>query len=78
MNEKNLPQDYEHSSLDELTKKAKEIIKSLENENDLNNVFETYQDLIRLNKIIEKKFQKNFKYLNEKTNDKIKKLIKRK
>ncbi len=78
MNEKNLPQDYEHSSLDELTKKANEIIKSLENENDLNNVFETYQDLIRLNKIIEKKFQKNFKYLNEKTNDKIKKLIKRK
>ena len=78
MNEKNLPQDYEHSSLDELTKKANEIIKALENENDLNNVFETYQDLIRLNKIIEKKFQKNFKYLNEKTNDKIKKLIKRK
>ena len=78
MKEKNLPQDYEHSSLDELTKKANEIIKALENENDLNNVFETYQDLIRLNKIIEKKFQKNFKYLNEKTNDKIKKLIKRK
>ena len=78
MKEKNLPQDYDHSSLDELTKKANEIIKALENENDLNNVFETYQDLIRLNKIIEKKFQKNFKYLNEKTNDKIKKLIKRK
>ena len=37
MKEKNLPLDYQHSSLEELTEKANSIIESLENEKNLNN-----------------------------------------
>ena len=77
MKEKNLPQDYDHNSLEELTKKVNEIIKVLENEKNLNNSVESYQDLIKLNNIIEKKFQKNFKFISENTNSKIKEIIKK-
>ena len=77
MKEKNLPQDYDRNSLEELTEKANEIIKVLENEKNLNNSVESYQDLIKLNNIIEKKFQKSFKFISENTNSKIKEIIKK-
>ena len=77
MNEKNLPPDYEHSSLEELTEKANNIIESLENEKDLNNSVENYQKLLKLNNIIEKKFQKKFKFISQKTNSKIKEIFKK-
>ena len=77
MKDKILPPEYDQSSLEELTKKANKIIESLEKENDLNNSVESYQELLRLNNIIEKKFQKNFRSISEKTNKKIKALIKK-
>ena len=77
MKDKILPPEYVESTLDELTEKANKIIKSLEKENDLNNSVESYQELLRLNNIIEKKFQKNFKTINEETNKKIKELTKK-
>ena len=77
MKEKNLPPDYEHSSLEELTAKANNIIKALENEKDLNNTVESYQDLLKLNNLIEKKFQKKLKLISEKTNSKIKEIVKK-
>ena len=77
MNEKNLPLDYQHSSLEELTEKANSIIVSLENENNLNNSIDSYQELLKLNSIIEKKFQKNLKFINEKTNNKIREIVKK-
>ena len=77
MNEKNLPLDYEHSSLEELTEKANSIIDSLENENNLNNSVDSYQELLRLNNLIEKKFQKNLRFISEKTNNKIKEIVKK-
>ena len=77
MKEKNLPLDYQHSSLDELTEKANSIIESLENEKNLNNSVDSYQELLKLNNLIEKKFQKNFKFISEKTNYKIKEIIKK-
>ena len=49
MKEKNLPLDYQHSSLEELTEKANKIIDSLENEKNLNNSVDSYQDLLKLN-----------------------------
>ena len=61
MKEKNLPLDYHHSSLEELTEKANSIIESLENEKNLNNSVDSYQELLKLNNLIEKKFQKNLK-----------------
>ena len=77
MKEKNLPLDYQHSSLEELTEKANIIIKSLENEKNLNNSVDTYQELLKINNLIEKKFQKNLKSITENTNNKIKEIIKK-
>ena len=77
MKEKNLPLDYQHNSLEELTEKANSIIESLENEKNLNNSVDTYQELLKLNNLIEKKFQKNLKSLSETTNNKIKEIVKK-
>ena len=77
MKDKILPPEYDQSSLEELTEKANKIIESLEKENDLNNSVESYQELLRLNNIIEKKFQKNFRSISEETNKKIKDLMKK-
>ncbi len=78
MKEKNLPLDYQHNSLEELTEKASRIIKSLENENNLSNSVDSYQELLKLNNLIEKQFQKNLKFISEKTNNKIKEIVKKK
>ena len=78
MKEKNLPLDYQHSSLEELTEKAYSIIESLENEKNLNNSVDSYQELLKLNNLIEKKFQKNLKSISETTNNKIKEIVKKK
>ena len=77
MKEKNLPLDYQHSSLEELTEKANSIIESLENEKNLNNSVDSYQELLKLNNLIEKKFQKNLKSITETTNNKIKEIVKK-
>ena len=77
MKEKNLPLDYQHNSLEELTEKANNIIESLENENNLSNSVDSYQELLKLNNLIEKKFQKNLKSISEKTNNKIKEIVKK-
>ena len=72
MNEKNLPDDIASKSLNELTDLAKEIFKNLENRNNLDNTYEDYANLLKINRLIEKKFQKNFKEISDKTNFKIK------
>ena len=66
MNEKNLLDDITSKSLNELTDLADKIIKNLENEINLENKSEDYANLIKINKLIEKKFQKNFKEILEK------------
>jgi hypothetical protein len=78
MKDKNLPLDNNTSSLEELTDQANKIIESLENEKDLNNSIEKYQQLLKLNNIIEKKFHTNFKSINEETNKKVKEIIRKK
>jgi len=65
MKDKNLPPDNSLQSLDELTEKANNIIESLETEKDLHNSIDSYQELLRLNNIIEKKFHKTKKIINE-------------
>ncbi len=67
MKDKNLPNNYEFMSLEELTKEADNIIVDLESQIDLKNSIEKYQNLIKLNNIIEKKFQKDIKSINDKT-----------
>ena len=71
MKDKNLPNDYNSLSLEELTNEASKMIEELENQKDLGNSLDKYQNLIKLNNIIEKKFQMNIKEINEKTKEKI-------
>jgi exonuclease VII small subunit len=78
MKDKNLLPDNNESTLEDLTDQANQIIESLENEKDLNNSVESYQKLLKLNNIIEKKFNKSFRYISEETNKKVKEIIKKK
>ena len=71
MNEKNFPDDNDSRSLNELTDLANKIIENLENEKDLEKSKELYQKLLKLNNLIEKKFQINSKEITEKTKSKI-------
>ena len=77
MKEKNFPNNNNSESLDELTKEVNQIIESLEKEKNLENSIEDYQKLIKLNKIIEKRFQMNSKNISSETKDKIEKIIKK-
>ncbi len=61
MNEKILPDDIELKSLSELTDIADRLIQKLENKKNLEESIEDYQYLMKLNYIIEKKFQKDSK-----------------
>ena len=71
MKDKNLPPDNSSKSLEELTNEANNIIQSLEAEKDLQNSIDSYQELLKLNNIIEKKFYKTTKIINEETRKKI-------
>ena len=78
MKDKNLLHDNDASTLEDLTDQANQIIESLENEKDLNNSVESYQQLLKLNNIIEKKFNKSFRSLGEETNKKVQEIVKKK
>ena len=78
MKDKNLPPDNNTQSLDELTKEANNIIESLESEKDLQNSIDSYQQLLKLNNTIEKKFHKTSKMINEQTKKKISNISKKK
>jgi len=78
MKDKNLPPDNNTQSLEELTKEANNIIESLEAEKDLENSIDSYQQLLKLNNIIEKKFHKDNKKINEETKNRINKILTKK
>ena len=75
MKDKDLPNDYESSSLEELTLKSNKLIEDLESQKDLQNSIEKYQNLIKLNNIIEKKFKKKVIDINTTTKDTISNII---
>ena len=78
MKDKNLLPDNNDSTLEELTDQANQILESLENEKNLDNSVESYQQLLKLNNIIEKKFHKSFRSISEETNKKVKEIVKKK
>ena len=78
MKEKNLPEDINSKSLNDLTELAQNIIRKLESEKNLENSINEYQMLIKLNNLIEKKFQNNSKNISNKTKDKIVNILKEK
>ena len=77
MKEKNFPNNNNPKSLDELTNEANQIIENLEKEKNLENAIEDYQKLIKLNNIIERKFQASSKNISSETKEKINKIIKK-
>ena len=78
MKDKNLPNNYNEMSLEDLTEEANNMIEELENKKDLENSIENYQNLLKLNSIIEKKFKKNVKEISEKTKERISKISSKK
>ena len=78
MNEKILPDDIESKSLSELTDIADRLIQELENKKNLEESIDDYQYLIKLNNLIEKKFQKHSKNISESTKLKIEELTSKK
>ena len=78
MKEKNLPDDIKNKSLTELTKLANNIIENLENKKNLESSISDYQMLIKLNNLIEKKFQNNSKKISQLTKEKISKILDKK
>ena len=78
MKEKNLPDDNNSKSLEELTQEVNSIIEELERQKDIKNSLDDYQKLIKLNNIIEKKFQKKSKTISQNIKEKIDNITKKK
>ena len=78
MNEKILPDDIETKSLSELTDIADRLIQELESKKNLEESIDDYQYLIKLNNLIERKFQKDSKNISESTKLKIEELTSKK
>ena len=74
MKDKNLLDDIESKSLEELNDLANIVIDNLEKKS-LEDFVEDYQKLIKLNNYIEKKFQQETKSISQKTKDKIEQII---
>ena len=76
MKDKIILDDIKDKSLNELTDIANKIIENLENQKNFEQSLDDYQSLIKLNNLIEKKFQKTSKEISEMTKDKINKILK--
>ena len=74
MKDKNLLDDIESKSLEELNNLANKIIDNLEKKS-LEDFVQEYQELIKLNNYIEKKFQHETKSISKNTKDKIDQII---
>ena len=74
MNVKNFLDDIEKKSLTELTELADNLIKNLENKKDLEGSMDDYQKILKINNLIQKKFQIESKNISEKSEIKVKKI----
>ena len=77
MKEKNLPDDIESKSLDELKEILNNLVEKIEKDKTSNQSEEKYLKLFKLNRFIEKKFQNTSKEISEKNKLKIKQIIKK-
>ena len=78
MKDKNLLDDIKNKSLNELTELANNIIEKLENEKNLELLINDYQKLIKLNNLIEKKFQSTSREISQETRNKINLILNKK
>ncbi len=74
MKDKNLLDDIETKSLEELNNLVNNIIENLEKKS-LEDFIQDYQELMKLNNFIEKKFQQESRLISKKTKEKIDTII---
>ena len=77
MKEKNLPDDIKSKSLDELREILKNLLNKIETSSNLENSTDEYQKLIKINNLIEKKFQSLSKEISKKSKLKIDQITKK-
>ena len=76
MKDKNLPDDIKAKSLDELREILNSLLTKIETSPNLENSADDYQQLIKVNNLIEKKFQSLSKEISNNSKSKINEIIK--
>ena len=74
MKDKILPNEYSSYSLQELKDEANKIVDFLEKEKNLESSIDSYQKLLQLNTLIEKKFKEDTRQISVNSKEKIQKL----
>ena len=77
MKDKNLPDDIKAKSLDELREILNSLLTKIETSPNLENSADDYQKLIKINNLIEKKFQSLSKEISNNSKLKIDEIIKK-
>ena len=77
MKDKNLPDDIKAKSLDELREILNNLLTKIETSANLENSADDYQKLIKVNNLIEKKFQSLSKEISNNSKSKIDEIIKK-
>ena len=77
MKDKNLPDDIKAKSLDELREILNSLLTKIETSPNLENSADDYQKLIKVNNLIEKKFQSLSKEISNSSKSKIDEIIKK-
>ena len=77
MKDKNLPDDIKAKSLDELREILNSLLTKIETSQNLENSADDYQQLIKVNNLIEKKFQSLSKEISNNSKSKIDEIIKK-
>ena len=77
MKDKNLPDDIKEKSLDELREILNSLLIKIETSPNLENSTDDYQKLIKVNNLIEKKFQSLSKEISNNSKSKIDEIIKK-
>ena len=77
MKDKNLPDDIKAKSLDELREILNSLLTKIETSPNLENSADDYQKLIKVNNLIEKKFQSLSKEISNNSKSKINEIIKK-
>ena len=76
MKDKNLPDDIKAKSLDEIREILNSLLTKIETSPNLENSADDYQKLIKVNNLIEKKFQSVSKEISNNSKSKINEIIK--
>ena len=76
MKDKNLPDDIKAKSLDELREILNNLLTKIETSANLENSADDYQKLIKVNNLIEKKFQSLSKEISNNSKSKIDEILK--